>query len=249
MLLRTLIATLLCMVFTGCNELNKNCSLQYVGPDKNIYNIRGCLVDSLEHGAWSIYDSRNVLLESGSFDKGVRVGPWYYSNGENDSIITWRKYSVERLQISTNIPTDLHLVEDSPDYVKFSNLDSTNLLNLVITIHDLTENPIDVNTYYKQGETKIQRNGWTFTVTRDKMTSKSRDLYLNEYSINTIGNEKFTVLNCYGTISTNKLAEVSCRFTQSSTVLARNIFFSVISNAFIGKRRFINPFEEASVEY
>jgi hypothetical protein len=232
------------LLFLQCNYTNQNCSLRKLNFANHEYEAQGCIVNNLEQGEWSFFNIENQLTEKGSYENGLRVGRWYYPQNKSDSIIEWKKYDKVNLKLTFNIPALLEVAEDSSNYIKFSNKDTSKLFNVVLSVNELAKSEKKIEEYYQQGEEEILANDWTFTSERNKITTKSRIIYFNDYSISQKNGNRFRVLNIYGMIDSKNIFEISCRFNKEIEGSARLVFFSLLTNCFYDMGRFINPFEE-----
>lgn len=237
--------TILASFLLSCNDGSTVCDNDGVGPNGELYKVRGCMVNSLEDGTWKIYDSAQKLSATGKFEKGIRVGTWQYGEAANNETIEWKKYENVRLKIKTNIPQGLELVEDSSGFIKFSNKDSNNLFNLVFIDHNLNEESIYVPEYHKVGESEVLAKGWKYLQKKIRLDLKNDTLYFNSYQIQD-GKNGFSILNIYEKLD-NHLIEVICRYNEPSEREAKRVFFSVISNLFLQKNRFMNPFDKVNI--
>lgn len=227
-----------------CKYPDNDCTLKkaYFGNKK--YQVKGCTVDNLEQGEWAFLNAEGKLAEKGNYKNGLRIGKWYYPQNKSDSIIVWKRYEKENLKLVFNIPVRLEIVDESSEYIKFSNNDSSKLFNVVLSVHSIEQSRKTIEQYYKQGEEEITANGWSFASQKIKITTPNRDIYSNEYSINQGNSQKFKVLNAYGLLSTKIVLEISCRFSEDIEGSARLIFFSILGNCFYDRQRFVNPFEK-----
>jgi len=224
----------------GCNFKKENCTLKYIDINKKVYNIRGCLKDSLEDGEWLVYDTTNKLLEYGYFDNGLREGPWHYLQS-SDSIIVWKKFT-SKIGFTTNIPDSLHITEDGSYFVKFKP-SSKKKFSMVIALHDLSKENFTVDSFYKIGENEIYERGFSYKYIRNKIISGKTKYYFNWYTLNqgVDDKEQFEVMNIYSVID-QKLVDVTATFANTDENYSRQLFSSVISNFFIDSHRFLNPF-------
>lgn len=229
-------------ILTGCSVVERDCSFSYVHLDKKVYNIKGCLVDSLEEGKWEIFDSSNNLLEWGNYEHGIRTGDWHYSQMPDDSIISWCKYQSDSLAIATNIPIFLDSLQEGSFFVKFSQRQESQLLNIVVAIHDVERNNLDVGSFYTLGEREIAAKGWKYQLQRQEIEANEGKYYFNLYSIDSSTKGPFEILNVYKLFD-GKLVEITCSFDRMNSQRARAIFVSVFSNLFLSSKRFANPFE------
>lgn len=229
----------------SCKVQNKNCNLQYVDPSKNFFKIKGCLNQaSLEDGSWEVYDTTNSLIEQGNYDNGLRKGKWFYPQSNNLSL-TWRKYSYDKIGLVTNILSGFTVVDSDSDYVKLSNKDSGNLINIVIAVHNLSSTKIDPDEYYKQGESEILQRGLQYQQNRTELIFINRKAYFNEYKITDSSRVKeFYLSNIYSVLTNEKLVEITCSYTEKGGLIARKMFFAVMTNCFIHGKRFFDPFEQ-----
>lgn len=231
----------------SCNVKDQNCDLQYVDLSHKTYRIKGCLNNqSLEDGNWEVYDSANSVVENGSYSNGIRVGVWNYPQ-ENNLSLTWNKYSYEKIGLLTNILAGFAMVESDSSSVKLSNSDSSNLINIVIALHDLGSTNIDPEEYHKQGENEITQRGWQFQQNRTELILKDRKAYFNEYKVTLDASDRgktFYLSNIYSIISDNKLVEITCRYSDKGGLEARKMFFGIMTNCYIDGQRFFNPFEK-----
>lgn len=223
---------LLNLFFVSCNNTGDDCSLKKFNFSNRKYQAQGCMINGLEHGEWSFFNADNQLSEKGMYENGFRVGQWYYRENKNDSIIAWKKYEKKNLQLAFNIPVLLEIVEDSSDYIKFSNNDTSKLFNVVLSIHSIEETNKKIDQYYKQGEEEITANGWSFTSQRSKIITPSRELYFNKYAINQTSAKKFQVLNAYTLLNNTMIFEITCRYSGEVETSAKLIFFSILTNSF-----------------
>lgn len=231
-------------MFVACNSADQNCSSILFRFDNQKYQAKGCADNNLEKGEWSFYNAKNKLIEKGNYENGIRVGKWLYPENKSDSIIVWKKYEKQNLKLLFNIPVLLEVVEDTLEYIKFSNKDSSKLFNVVLSVHELEESKKQIENYYKQGEEEITANGWSFAYKRNEVIAGERTLYFNDYIITISESNKFKVLNAYSLMKDKKLFEISCRFSENIESSARIIFFSLLSNCFYNTERFIDPLEE-----
>ncbi len=235
---------LISLVLLQYNCTNQDCSLRKFGFANQDYNAQGCIVNGIEQGEWSFFNFSNQLTEKGIFENGLRVGKWYYPQNKSDSIIEWKRFERANLKLTFNIPVLLEVVEDSLDYIKFSNKDTSKLFNIVLSVNEIAKSEKKIEEYYKQGEEEILVNDWTFVSKRNKIVTKSRILYFNDYSISPKEGTNFKVLNIYGMIDNKNIFEISCRFNEEIEGSARLIFFSLLTNCFNNGKRVVNPFED-----
>ncbi len=105
---------------TSCNDrIPSNLFFQDRSIDGSIINIHGCMRNSIEDGRWTYSDSLGVTLSEGLFDKGLLTGTWKYSFTNQPTLsIDWKKYSVPKFNILTNIPQFLTDVQEGDFYIK-----------------------------------------------------------------------------------------------------------------------------------
>lgn len=234
----------LSLLFVQCNYADNDCSLKRFNFGDKEYQVKGCIIDNLEQGEWFFFNAEDKLAERGNYENGLRIGKWHYPENKSDSVIAWKRYQKESLKLVFNIPVRLEIVEDSSEYIKFSNNDTSKLFNVVLSVHSIEQSKKTIEQYYKQGEEEIIANGWSFASQKSKITTPNRDLYFNEYSINQGSSQKFKVMNAYGLLSNKTIFEISCRFSEEIEASARLIFFSILTNSFYNKQRFINPLDK-----
>jgi hypothetical protein len=239
---------ILILITYGCKQYDTNCSLQYVDFEKKIYTVKGCLIDSVENGNWSIYDPSGILSESGKYNKGVREGNWRYTNDKVDSIISWQRYVNKRLKLLTNIPSGFDSIASTVNNIKLSSSDTIKKVDISITVGDLPTHSITMEKYYEKVEENILRPGWLYGFTRDSFQTKNQKYYLNEYKVDTLNGKGFKVLSAYGSLPNNKFIEITSTYNADKVIVARNIFFSILSNIFLDNTRFVNPFNIVEVE-
>jgi hypothetical protein len=227
----------------ACADHTQDCSFSHYDLDKNVYNVKGCMLDSLEHGDWYYYDSLNRLSESGRYDHGVREGAWHYSNQNTDSMIFWTVYRNDRLGLRTNIPNMLRLSIDSAFYVKFQAIDSNRYLNLVITVNNPLAKEVKLDSFYKRNEQEILDRGYNFTYSHNKLISKKKKYFSNWYSLSRNGDPKLEILTFYGYLG-DQFIEVTCTYDPKEKAFASTIFTAVALNLFLETNRFINPFDK-----
>jgi hypothetical protein len=226
----------------GCTNRTE-CKFDYVNAQQITYKAKGCLVDSLENGHWIIYDSTGQIIEQGQFDHGVRIGIWQYPTQVALARgVEWEKYSNDSIGFLTNVPKILQSVEEGGYYVKWKTSDSSKSLQLVIAIHDLSGNSIDMDSFYLQSVKEIEAKGFRVSHKLEKLYASGRTYYFNFYEVRN-NNMNFQMLNCYGAID-GHLIDINVRFDISDAAFARNLFASILSNIFIDSKRFINPFAE-----
>jgi hypothetical protein len=229
-------------ILVGCDNKDSNCSFSYVHLDKKVYNIKGCLVDSLEEGKWQIFDSSNNLLEWGNYEHGIRTGDWHYSQMSDDSIISWKKYQNDSLAMATNIPIFLDSLQEGSFFAKFSQVRESRVFNIVIAIHDIERSNLDVDSFYLLGEREIAAKEWKYQLQRQEIETNEGKYYFNLYNIDSSAKGPFEILNVYKLFD-GKLVEITCSFDSINSRRARTIFVSVLSNLFLNSKRFANPFE------
>lgn len=227
--------------FITCRHHQSDCGPHVGISEGKKYVAKGCFVDSLENGDWTFEDDSGNITESGQYKDGLRIGDWHYPGNGMDSVIGWTNYSFNYGKIRFNVPVLLSAVEGSVDYVKFSNEDSSKLFNLV-----LSKQKIDtigkLNELHKVGEKEILSNGWEYEIKKDAISTKYGMVYLNEFDVKAEPVD-FLILNIYRKISDEYVLVVTARYSPLIERSARIVFFSVVSNLFIGKERFLNLFE------
>ncbi len=232
-------------IFISCNNNSSKCSNDGIGPNGEIYKTVGCTVNSLEEGLWKVYDSNQKLSETGKYENGIRIGIWQYGATNPKQTINWLKYENDKIGIKTNIPTGLEIIEDTSNFIKFSNKDSSNLFYLAFIIHSLAEEYIKPSEYYKVGESEIQEQGLKYQENRTRLDLRNDTLYFNSYHIED-GKKGLSVLNIYKKVN-DHLLEVVCRYNDPSELEAKRVFFSVISNLFFKKNRFMNLADKINI--
>lgn len=232
------------LVGMSCVQGNvNNCSKRGFIYLNEKFEAQGCFKNGKEDGEWEL-TNEGKLIESGRFIDGIRIGKWIYPKQLSDSIIEWRKFIKSDKDLIFNIPKGLQIAKEDSDYVKFSNMDTSNLFNFFVSVHDISEIPGGVNAYYKQGEKEIMIMNWSFEVLNEaKLLTQSRDVYFREYIIRDQNNKAFKMLNAFGIMKDKKLLELGCRYNEDVETSARTIFFSVFTNIFYKNERFTNPFE------
>lgn len=228
----------------SCNRTGHDCSVKQFSFGNTTYRAQGCIINGLEQGEWFFFNAENQLTERGNYENGLRVGKWHYPYNKNDSTIIWRKFRKGNLGLVFNIPLPLKVIEDSLEYIKFSNKDTSNLFNIVLSIHSIEQSRKTIDEYYRQGEEEIVANGWTFTSEKNKIVTSNRDVYFNDYTIKQDIKQGFNVLNVYSMINDKEILEISARFSEDAAFSARLIFFSVLTNIFYNEQRLINPWEK-----
>lgn len=232
------------LFYIGCKNSEKDCSFKILHFGKQEYKAEGCLNNEVETGEWSYYNEMNQLIKKGVYENGIRVGKWSYPQNKSDSVIEWKKFEKQNLALVFNVPILFKPVEDSIEYIKFSNRDSVNLFGVILSIHSLEETKKEIDQYYKQGEEEIKANGWRFTSKRERMSTKQKTFYFNDYKITPSPGDTFQVLNMYAVMKDKKLFELSCRFNREIETSARIIYFSIMTNCFYKGERFLNPMDE-----
>jgi hypothetical protein len=227
-----------------CNNKKESCSVRVFQFAGELYKSTGCLFENLEQGEWSFSSEKDGVIQKGIFEKGVRTGVWHYPTNQVDSLIEWKRFEKPNLNLVFNIPSLLELVEDSLEYVKFSNKDSVKLANIVLSVVNIDDLKVSADSFYKKGEEDINSRNWTFERKRNKIESSKYVYYLNEYVIHPEKNNNFKVLNAYRVMNDGKLLEISCRYSDATANSAKIVFFSIMSNSFYRSERFMNPFEE-----
>lgn len=232
----------ICLFFTKCSQQDKtDCSIKkyMFGEDK--FQAHGCLLNSVEDGLWEFYTDDMVLQEKGVYNKGIRTGEWHYPMNKNDSVIIWNEFNKKESSLLFNIPVVLKVVEDGPEYIKFSNKDTLNMFNIVISIHDFKYSNLE-DDYYKQVETEINNRNWQFVSNHNKIETDKRILYFGEYAISISNDSSFKLLNTFGLMNNGKLLEITCRYNKNVENSARIVFFSVFGNIFYKNERYAEPF-------
>jgi antitoxin component YwqK of YwqJK toxin-antitoxin module len=231
------------VVLISCNNESPDCSIKEFNFANQKYQAKGCLNNNIEDGEWFFYNEKNQILENGFYDRGLRIGKWHYPQNKKDSIITWRKYEKYNLHMIFSIPVLLVIVEDGSDYIKFSNKDSSELFNVVLSVHDIEKREGAIKDYYKHGEKEIKDNEWNFKRTGKEIAMAKEVLYFNEYYVNSEIAD-FKVLNAYSLTKDKKVFEISCRYDKNIESSAMIIFFSLLTNSFYADERLVNPFSE-----
>src|SRR5947209_1951783 len=99
---------LLCLIMSvACRNAKSDCNLQYAFADNN---VKGCLTDSLEQGAWTVYDTIGKVLAEGQYDRGIKTGDWHYFRKGEPSVIKWKKITDPVSGIVINVPDDFSVV-------------------------------------------------------------------------------------------------------------------------------------------
>lgn len=213
---------------------------------KQKYITDGCLINNLEQGTWSFYDSKQNLIEQGFFDKGIRIGKWHYPWNTTDSVIVWKRYTKPNINLEFNVPVELQIEEDGLDLIKFSNNSSKYRFTLVLAISSIDHNVKNLDQYYKVGIAEIKRNGWDFSREQQKLINHSNTIYFNDYSVKA-KEDSFKIFNMYRQMKDGKLLEITCRYNKINEQSSRIVFFSVLSNCFYKKQRFLSPFDKITL--
>jgi hypothetical protein len=221
------------LILVSCTYSDSNCSIRKFNFANEIYTAKGCLNNNVEEGEWFFYNEKSQIVERGFYDNGLKTGKWYYPSNKADSVIIWKKYNKKDLKLIFSIPALLEVVEDSSEYIKFSNQDSSKLFNILLSVHDIGQTQKTIENYYKQGEEEIEAQGWQFTASRNKVITPNRTLYFSEYSVVVSGSKSFKILNAYSLVSRNKIFEISCRYDITTEASARLIYFSLLTNVFL----------------
>jgi hypothetical protein len=205
--------------------------------------MEGCLLNGLEEGEWRVYADSSVLLEKGVFKHGLRNGDWFYPLNLHDSVIRWKTFAKTSNQISFNIPEKLEVVEQDSFFVKFINLDSSKLFNLVVAASAVSPD-FQVEQYYQNIEQEIMNHGMQFESDRQKIVTQDDKVYFSNKYLMSSRNSDTTILFNFYTKLGNKLIEVNCRCSNKIEVVSKMIFFSVFTNLFIADSRIFNPFDK-----
>lgn len=226
----------------GCFQNSQiDCTKKVYNFGGQKYSAEGCLVNGIENGHWRFLTVNNKVKETGRYIDGIRVGEWRYPIDSIDSVILWEKFEKTDMSLVLNIPTKLEVIANNPEYITFSNNDTSNLFNLGISIRNIG----NIEDYNLKAENEILRMGWNFSVLNDaRLYSKMRIFFLKEYRVFINKDLRFHMLNAYGIMKDGMLLEIACRYNENIEASAKRIFFAVFTNTFYKRERFISPFEE-----
>jgi hypothetical protein len=242
--MRILLISLFILCLNSCRNNTKICDDEIVRARHLKYKIEGCIIDSLEQGVWTIFDESQQISQTGRFDSGLHVGTWFYGSLKKEKL-KWVKYENKNLSIKTNVPIGLNILEDSATFVKFSNEDSSNLFNLVISIHKVSQEKLNVVEFYKGAEKEILERQWKFTSKKTRLDAKNDTFYIDSYQIDD-KQKGFSVMQFY-TKKNDSIINISCRFNAISQIEAERIFYGIISSFFFDTKRVIDPLEEINI--
>jgi hypothetical protein len=193
----------------------------------------------LEKGLWKFYDlEKQNLIQEGDFSNGVRIGMWNYYFPISDSIFWSLCYNKDSL-IKTNIPSFLFVDFEEENFIAFRHKDSAKLLLLKIAVgngsnfnsdmynnimrKEIIDNSLKVNT---SNYSQIQ-------------TTCGRFFNFNKFSGIDKENRSYKLLTI-NSILKNLLIEVTVRCNSEYYDFGEEVFFSVMSNLFIGGNRFFD---------
>lgn len=214
-----------------------------IGTCKNnqvTYTIQGCLVDSVENGHWTVYDTAKKIVEDGQFDKGIRTGKWSYPLMlSNDTVIIWSKYENDSLKLVTNRPILLDDVRNGPTYTRWRFADTSKILSVVIETRDTVGLRLDIDSFYIQATADLIAIGFEVHVLDYRKLTIAGEDYLSAYEVFD-SHQRSNIYSCYA-IRGGHLIHVITRFENKYEPLARKIFESVSTSLYIDRRRFVNP--------
>lgn len=224
----------------SCQNHESNCNPKVAALGSEKFTIEGCLVNKVEEGEWKFYDKSNNLREKGNFEKGIRIGQWYYPQNTSDSIIEWIKFYKPSNGLYFNIPNGLEIIEQDSVFIKFSNADSTKLFNLVLAFSDLAPN-FNIEQYHLEAEKEISRRGRQFTSKRQQLITEDNTFFYGEYTMNTSVHDSARLISMYAIIG-DKFFELDCQYPIIISTTSNIIFFSVLGNIFFNQKRIFDPF-------
>lgn len=194
----------------------------------------------LEKGKWKFYGlEKHNLCQEGNFLNGVRVGTWKYYFPFNDSIV-WVPYYSKDSSIRTNIPTYLITDTDEGNFIAFKDKDTSKLLLLKIAFaKDMNFNVASYNSAIlqevKSNSLEVRSNSYT-TVN----TTCNQVYHFNKLSGIDKENRNYTLLTINRVSEDSLMIEVTVRYSTDNKYLGEEIFFSVMTNLFIGRSRFFD---------
>lgn len=227
-------------ILFGCQSHENNCNPKIATFGNEEFRVEGCIADQLEEGEWRFYDKSNYLSEKGFFEKGIRIGRWFYPKNKSDSIIEWRKFYKPSNGLCFNIPNGLEVIEQDSVFIKFSNTDSTKLFNLVLAFSDLSPNFI-VEQYHFEAQNEIIKRGWQFKSKRQQLLVEDNTFYYDEYSMKISEHDSARLISIYAIIG-DKFFELDCQYPIIISTTSNIIFFSVLGNLFFNQNRIFDPF-------
>jgi hypothetical protein len=239
-----LIIPMVCfLLLEGCKTKQKKCLS--LSDDFGSGEIRaaGCFINKLEEGRWSFYDSDGAVIEKGTFDRGTRSGLWTYPENPYDTTINWARYEKPGLNLVTNIPEQLKMVEDSLRYSKFKNDISKIPFILVIAVQDTPPMFTTIDEYHQVGISELKETGDLYSLDQQVYFTQDGKVFINKYEIFKPGSDTFKILNGYKVVDSTKIFEITIRYTPSTAITAQTVFLSIVSNCFYKGRKFIDFFE------
>jgi len=202
--------------------------------------IKGGIIDSLENGDWSFYDSKDKLLSKGVFEKGMRNGEWLYSIDNIKPKLTWQIYSNDSLFFKINYLSDWKIVPDNENIFHASFQKTDSLKGKYLLVDKITNDtnkikPAELSDLYLD---MIKEHFEIKTINRFILTNNNRKVFLN--IIEHIRYQKsFMIYQASFDINDNTYDIIYS--TDDLSDLSGIIYFNIIESCFVRNIRVINP--------
>lgn len=226
----------------SCTTANSDTRILDDGETK----VVGKRVNFLEEGRWTYYNKKDSVLQTGLFEKGVRVGTWKYFIPNFDTIC-WKETPVLRSGVRTNVPEHFEVFEDTNNFSDFIDT-SSGSFNLMIGV-DYSTGINGVESYRKKSLNGLYEKGVVLSDSvYNTIRTPGRELGFIKVSGKSLKRGYFGLMNQNGYTDNGKFIEVTLVYNPNFEQRAKRIFFSVVPNLFIDAHRFIEP-KERIIEF
>jgi hypothetical protein len=214
-------------------NFSKN-GIKIIGID--VYNISD---ESKLDGFWEIKDAGNLMLESGNFEHGFKVGDWSYHLDDNPNLtINWKVYNDSTFKLSN--PSNWEIIDQTNfRYCAIPPTNSNFRSNKFFGIFEykIQNNSTEaLDSFWIENVKKIFANKDFRSASFSQVLVDGKKYYFTRIEKN-VNNERIIVLDLVGALSDNIY-----EFTYSD--LYENIekkhleFFELIRNTEIKEKRF-----------
>ncbi|MDO6434183.1 hypothetical protein Q4E93_26475 [Flavitalea sp. BT771] len=242
-----LFTILLLITFLGCTDkAEKKCAYTYRDAD-NYYCVEGKLNSGIEDNVFIFYEKNDAMpfKESGFYNEGFRNGLWSYNVGGNLKTIKWGHYKDKNLRFETNVFEHIDTIKYGDVLTGFEFTTTEGNLSLIIAVNDAMKDSLRKKDYRTEienefREEKYQMTEYNFT----KLNSENREIGIARLAAKKRNGKMFYMWTAYSFLDSGLFVQYSVLSERKENAFQSILFNSILTNLFIGGKRFYNPFKQ-----
>ncbi len=227
-----------CVIIVSCNKKNSNIKYYYL-TDVSNPKIKISVFDSLENGFFRVNsDEESVVI--GEFEKGEKVGVWFYNKGNQHDKIRWDNYQCEDGIVSLQYP-DNWLSIPSNGLTFQATFDTTPHINnnyYFRIIRNKIIGGVNIVDYSRLLIDDISSNSKIIRIQQSLLKNGNKEFVYS--NLKTIKGSDTLLIMSYVTIIGQKYFDVLYSTKNNNTDIKEQMFYDIISSIKFGNQRIIN---------